>query len=63
MTPLERRQHGLINGSRRKRIAKGSGTSVQDINRLLKNYTQVMKMMKKINKGGMRGLGRGMLPF
>jgi signal recognition particle subunit SRP54 len=63
MTPQERRQHGIINGSRRKRIAKGSGTSVQDINRLLKNYTQVMKMMKKINKGGMRGLGRGMLPF
>ena len=63
MTPQERQQHGIINGSRRKRIAKGSGTSVQDINRLLKNYTQVMKMMKKINKGGMRGLGRGMLPF
>ncbi len=63
MTHQERQQHGIINGSRRKRIAKGSGTSVQDINRLLKNYTQVMKMMKKINKGGMRGLGRGMLPF
>ena len=63
MTPLERRQHNLINGSRRKRIAAGSGTRVQDVNRLLKNYTQVMKMMKKINKGGMRGLGRGMLPF
>lgn len=63
MTPLERRQHGLINGSRRKRIAKGSGTRVQDVNKLLKNYVQVVKMMKKINKGGMRGLGRGMLPF
>ncbi|MGD9083137.1 MAG: signal recognition particle protein [Desulfobacterales bacterium] len=63
MTPQERRQHTLIKGSRRKRIAKGSGTSVQDINNLLKNYTQVVKMMKKINKGGMRGLGRGMLPF
>jgi len=63
MTPQERRQHTLIKGSRRKRIAKGSGTSVQDINNLLKNYTQVMKMMKKITKGGMRGLGRGMLPF
>jgi signal recognition particle subunit SRP54 len=63
MTPAERQQHAIINGSRRKRIAKGSGTSVQDINRLLKNYTQVMKMMKKISKGGMRGLGRGMLPF
>ena len=63
MTPIERRQHNIINGSRRKRIAKGSGTSVQAVNKLLKNYTQVMKMMKKINKGGMRGLGRGMLPF
>jgi signal recognition particle subunit SRP54 len=63
MTPQERRQHTLIKGSRRKRIAKGSGTSVQDINSLLKNYTQVLKMMKKINKGGLRGLGRSMLPF
>ena len=63
MTAQERRNHSIINGSRRKRIAKGSGTSVQDINRLLKNYTQVMKIMKKINKGGMRGMGRGMLPF
>lgn len=63
MTPKERHQHNIINGSRRKRIAKGSGTTVQDVNRLLKNYVQVMKMMKKLNKGGMRGLGRGMLPF
>ena len=63
MTPQERRQHTIINGSRRKRIAKGSGTSVQDVNRLLKNYAQVMKMIKKLNKGGMRGFGRGMLPF
>ena len=63
MTPMERKKHAIINGSRRKRIARGSGTSVQDVNKLLKNYTQVMKMMKKINKGGMRGLGRGMLPF
>jgi len=63
MTPRERRQHAIINGSRRRRIAKGSGTKVQDVNQLLKNYTQVMKMMKKLNKGGMRGLGRGMLPF
>ena len=63
MTPQERRQYNIINGSRRKRIAKGSGTTVQDVNQLLKNYTQVLKMMKKLNKGGMRGLGRGMLPF
>jgi signal recognition particle subunit SRP54 len=63
MTPQERRHHSIIKGNRRKRIAKGSGTSIQDINKLLKNYTHIMKMMKKINKGGMRGLGRGMLPF
>lgn len=63
MTPHERRQHTIINGSRRRRIAKGSGTTVQDVNRLLKNYVQVMKMIKKFNKGGMRGIGRGMLPF
>ncbi|MBW2408594.1 MAG: signal recognition particle protein, partial [Deltaproteobacteria bacterium] len=63
MTPQERRQHTIINGSRRKRIARGSGTQVQDVNRLLKNYTQVVKMIKKLNKGGMRGINRDMLPF
>jgi len=63
MTPRERRQHALIKGSRRKRIAKGSGTRVQDVNKLIKNYTQILNMIKKINKGGMRGIGRGMLPF
>jgi signal recognition particle subunit SRP54 len=63
MTTQERHKHSIINGSRRKRIAKGSGTRVQDVNRLLKNYTQVMKMMKKFNKGGMQSMGRGMLPF
>lgn len=63
MTPVERRKFAIINGSRRKRIAKGSGTSIQEVNKLLKNYSQVMKMMKKFNKGGMRGLSRGMLPF
>ncbi len=63
MTPQERHHHTLIKGSRRKRIAKGSGTSVQDINKLLKNYNQVMKMIKNINKGGMRGFGAGMPSF
>ena len=63
MTTQERNKHTIINGNRRKRIAKGSGTRVQDVNRLLKNYTQVMKMMKKFNKGGMQSIGRGMLPF
>jgi signal recognition particle subunit SRP54 len=60
MTPQERRQHGIINGSRRRRIAAGSGTRVQDVNGLLKNYTQMLKMLKKFNQGGVR---RGMLPF
>ena len=63
MTPLERQRHGIINGSRRRRIAKGSGTRVQDVNRLLKDYTQLLKMLKKLNKGGMQGLQQGMLPF
>ena len=64
MTRQERRQHQMINGSRRKRIANGSGTSVQDVNKLLKNYSQVLKMIKKMNKGGLsKGLGRGMMPF
>lgn len=63
MTLKERRNHSIINGSRRKRIAMGSGTRVQDVNRLIKDYTQMMKMMKKLKKGGMRGMGRGMLPF
>ncbi len=63
MTPHERQQHTIINGSRRRRIAKGSGTRVQDVNRLLKNYAQMLKMLKKMNKGGMRGMPQGMLPF
>ena len=63
MTPRERRQHTIINGSRRRRIAKGSGTRVQDVNRLLKNYTQLLKILKKFNKGGMRGMQQGMMPF
>jgi signal recognition particle subunit SRP54 len=46
MTPKERRNHMLINGSRRRRIAKGSGTSVTDVNNLLKQYAQARKMMK-----------------
>jgi signal recognition particle subunit SRP54 len=60
MTAQERRQHGIINGSRRRRIAAGSGTRIQDVNGLLKNYTQMLKMLKKFNQGGIR---RGMLPF
>jgi signal recognition particle subunit SRP54 len=62
MTREERRSPNIINGSRRKRVARGSSMRVQDVNRLLKNYSQVMKMIKKLNKGGMRSLGR-MMPF
>jgi len=54
MTPRERNNHMLINGSRRRRIAKGSGTSVQDVNALLKQYTQARKMMKTFS-GSMMG--------
>ena len=62
MTPYERRVHAIIKGSRKIRIATGSGTTVQDVNKLLKSYTQSMKMIKKFNKGGMRSL-KNMLPF
>jgi signal recognition particle subunit SRP54 len=60
MTPEERRKQHIINGSRRKRIAKGSGTSVEEVNRLLKQFVQMQKVMKQL--GGMAGLsgGRGM---
>ena len=60
MTRQERQFPGVINGSRKKRIAKGSGTQVQDVNRLLKQFTQMQKMMKKVSKGGMDKLLRGM---
>ena len=65
MTPKERRNPELIQGSRKRRITQGSGTQVQDLNRLLKQHKQMQKMMKKLKGGGMekmmRGLG-GMLP-
>ena len=56
MTPLERRKPELINGSRRTRIANGSGTTVGDVNRLVKQFGEMQKMMKRM--GGM-GMGRG----
>ncbi len=59
MTHEERRKPAIINGSRRKRIATGSGTSVQDVNRLMKQYDQMQRMMKTLGKGGGRAL-RGM---
>jgi signal recognition particle subunit SRP54 len=60
MTEHERRFPDVIKGSRRRRIAAGSGTQVQDVNRLLKQYTQMRKMMKKMSKGGMGKMLRGM---
>jgi signal recognition particle subunit SRP54 len=66
MTLEERRAHHIINGSRRKRIARGSGTMVGDVNRLLKQFAQTQKMMKSLmgntnmNKGkGKKGRGKG----
>src|SRR5215475_11040775 len=53
MTPHERRNHEIISGSRRKRIAAGSGTSVQDVNQLLRQYAQMSKMFKQMGKGGL----------
>ncbi|MBN1827614.1 MAG: signal recognition particle protein [Deltaproteobacteria bacterium] len=63
MTRAERQNARIIDGRRRIRIARGSGTDVQDVNRLLKNYEQMKKMMKKMTKGGMKTLSRGRLPF
>ena len=59
MTPRERAHHQIINGSRRKRIARGSGTSVQKVNQLLKRYVQARKMMKQMSSGKVaKRLGR-----
>jgi len=60
MTAHERRFPDVIKGSRRRRIAAGSGNQVQDVNRLLKQFTQMQKMMKKLSKGGMSKMLRGM---
>ena len=57
MTPQERRNHEIINGKRRKRIARGSGTSVQQVNQVLKQYFQMRKMMKSMSTSL---LGRGL---
>ncbi|MBT0653804.1 signal recognition particle protein [Geomobilimonas luticola] len=70
MTRAERANHSIINGSRRLRIAKGSGTSVQEVNQLLKRFTEAQRVMKQLQKlgpkglmKGMGGLGKGMFPF
>jgi signal recognition particle subunit SRP54 len=60
MTAKERRNHQIINGQRRKRIAKGSGTSAEEVNRLLKQFIQMKKMLKAM--GGMAGLAKGKKP-
>ncbi|MBU3016456.1 signal recognition particle protein [Paraglaciecola agarilytica] len=65
MTPLERAKPDTIKGSRKRRIAMGSGTQIQDVNRLLKQFTQMQKMMKKMSGGGMKKMMRnmkGMMP-
>jgi signal recognition particle subunit SRP54 len=65
MTPKERANHAIINGSRRARIAKGSGTQVQDVNRLLKQFAEMQKMMKMMKGGKMKDMARmfgGRLP-
>jgi signal recognition particle subunit SRP54 len=60
MTPAERRDHTILNGSRRKRIAAGSGTSVQEVNRLLKQFTEMRRLLQMIGQGGLPGMARGM---
>ena len=60
MTKKERQFPAVIKGSRKRRIASGSGTSVQDVNKLLKQFTQMQKMMKKMKGGGMKNMMRGL---
>ncbi|PIQ96107.1 MAG: signal recognition particle protein [Nitrospinae bacterium CG11_big_fil_rev_8_21_14_0_20_56_8] len=61
MTREERAKHQIINASRKRRIAEGSGTRVNDINKLLKQFAQMQKMMKKFSSGKMRGLNLGQM--
>ena len=56
MTVNERRKPGIIDGSRRRRIAKGSGTKPADVNNLLNQFSQMKKMMKRMSKGNLKGL-------
>ena len=60
MTPAERRFPKTINGSRKKRIAAGCGLQIQDVNRLLKQFTQMERMMRKVSRGGMKNMLRGL---
>ena len=63
MTPRERRNPGILNASRRKRIAAGSGTTVQDVNALIRQFEQSKEMMKKMMRPGKRGKMRMRMPF
>jgi signal recognition particle subunit SRP54 len=67
MTALERRRPGILNNSRRRRIARGSGTSVSEVNRMLKQFAQAQRMMKKMTKlqGDLKAgrKGRRFLPW
>jgi signal recognition particle subunit SRP54 len=56
MTPGERRNPAVLNGSRRRRIAQGSGTTVTDVNRLMKQFLEMKKMMQRVSKLGVRSL-------
>jgi len=60
MTPQERKNPTIINGSRRKRMALGSGNEVSEVNRLLKEFKAMSQMMRKVRKGGMKKLLRGL---
>jgi signal recognition particle subunit SRP54 len=59
MTPVERRNHKLLDGSRRKRIARGSGTSVQEVNEMIREYEEMRRMMKMVTSGGLGGMMGG----
>jgi len=60
MTVAERQRPQILNGSRRRRIARGSGTSIQDVNRLVKQFGTMQKMMRQMSRPGRRGRGQGM---
>jgi signal recognition particle subunit SRP54 len=62
MTPGERKTPDIINGSRRKRIANGSGTDIQQVNQLLKQFEEMRKMMKTFSKMGGGGMPKGLMP-
>jgi signal recognition particle subunit SRP54 len=60
MTPLERENPAVLNGSRRKRIAQGSGTDIQEVNRLIKQFDDTRKMMKMLTTGGAQKMAQQM---